>query len=423
VSLIAGMLVSLGVAAGPAAAAGTLDQHQTNFDTQRGLGGTTLAAQTFAAGITGQLDQVDLKLSVVGSPADLTVEITTTTAAGHPTSTVLGTATVSAGSIPTTPTTVSVPLTAPSVAGTQYAIVLSSPTVGWQFYSMSTGPYSAGSAYLSTDSGATWTPIGHQISGGPFVSEDFFFNTYVVPSATPTLVTKAQRIAPEVSSISTSLTPTVGDTLIVEVGVSECVSPTTSGTCNNPKTQSVTDSAGNTFIKLPTPFPTATDGAEETIWLAPVSATSAPDKITAKPSSSPADMSLTVVEYSGIVPGISGIQSEDTTSGSTGEANNFGTGLRANPGDLMLALEMDSGWQATLSPGGGFTTVAKSAPNSTAEFLVESQIASTAAFNYFPIVSIDSSLSFPFSGTAANGSTYTIGGVPWEMYSLDFAHS
>src|SRR5262245_5865470 len=86
VSLAAALAVS-GMSS--AVAAGTLDQKQEshpNFDTfQVGF----KQAQTFTAGITGNLDQVDLFLISGPDPSPVTVEIQSTDG-GTPTNTVLG---------------------------------------------------------------------------------------------------------------------------------------------------------------------------------------------------------------------------------------------------------------------------------------------------------------------------------------------
>jgi hypothetical protein len=235
----------------------------------------------------------------------------------------------------------------------------------------------------------------------------------------PALVQTTHNVLGEVSSISAQLAqPTAGDVLIVEVGVSECVSPTTSGTCNNPTTESVTDSAGNTFTEVKTIK--APDGAEESIWTAPVvSVGSGTDTATATPTGT-ADMGLDVVEYSGLTGSIAGSGvGSGTTTGSAGTASSAAASAAA--GDLVLGFEMDSGWQTTVSPGGGFTAVDQSGPNGNSEFLAESQIASTTSVA--ASAGLSSSLSFPFSGMAINGSTFTVNGVPWAMVTIAFAHS
>lgn len=74
---VAAMLTSL-VVAPIVSAAGALDQSQPTFSQNACLNidNTHSYAQTFTAGITGTLDQVDLALGRSGSPIGLTVQIT-----------------------------------------------------------------------------------------------------------------------------------------------------------------------------------------------------------------------------------------------------------------------------------------------------------------------------------------------------------
>jgi hypothetical protein len=90
------------------------------------MSGQGWAAQTFTAGIAGRLDQVDLLLRRGGNPGDLTVQIRDTSG-GAPGASVLASETIAQASIPDAGFTwrsVAFDPTAPSAAGTQYAIVL-----------------------------------------------------------------------------------------------------------------------------------------------------------------------------------------------------------------------------------------------------------------------------------------------------------
>lgn len=147
--VVAAALLVLSLAAPATAHAGTLDIEQAGFGASRGLIGThengqdVRHAQTFEAGATGLLDQVDLWVRVVGDPGvPLSVEITALDGGGLP-STVLGSAIVAQADVPACNTAacidkspagdystfvpVSVLLTAPAavISGTAYAIVLS----------------------------------------------------------------------------------------------------------------------------------------------------------------------------------------------------------------------------------------------------------------------------------------------------------
>jgi hypothetical protein len=109
--------------------------------TEFGVSSGVWQAQSFTAGLTGDLDQVDLLLwKDATTTAPLKVEIRTLSG-GVPSTTVLASAFVPATSVPTgrpAQAFVSVPLSppAPSVAGTQYVIVCRPPwllsTLGWR---------------------------------------------------------------------------------------------------------------------------------------------------------------------------------------------------------------------------------------------------------------------------------------------------
>jgi len=144
-----------------------------------GLGGET-------AGVTGFLDHVDLYLDQFGSPpANLNVEIQTTVN-GAPSGVVIGRGTVSPSSVPAAgrPTWVSVPLRlvfrrfvlppifavsgVPSVAGQQYAIVVSSLESNcgggglegsgcWYHWFNNSDVYAGGSAAFEGSSATSWS--------------------------------------------------------------------------------------------------------------------------------------------------------------------------------------------------------------------------------------------------------------------------
>jgi hypothetical protein len=166
------------------AAAGTLDQSQTT-STSGCFGvvaGPNQWAQTFTAGISGTLDQVSLFLAQSGPPnGNLTVQIKTTVGGSPALGLTLTSATVPVTSVPVYPTFrwVSVPLSAPSSAGTQYAIVLSAPTTNFGAYEWGCGtgvdPYPRGDPFVSADGGVSWT--------GPLPGVDFAFQTFVTPGA------------------------------------------------------------------------------------------------------------------------------------------------------------------------------------------------------------------------------------------------
>jgi hypothetical protein len=190
--VLCGVALVLLVATDPASAAGTLDQSQTTQVPAGEAGFVSSSqweAQTFTAGITGQLDQVDLLLQRSGFPGSLLVEIRTVSA-GTPTSTVLATATVPEASVSCCSfdwisVTLGVPVA--SAAGTQYAIVLGAPGASgcdpsgncnnYFWGSALTNPYSAGTQVVSVDGGASWPII--------VPDNDFAFKTYVTSAPGP----------------------------------------------------------------------------------------------------------------------------------------------------------------------------------------------------------------------------------------------
>lgn len=191
--LVSGVAAALLLGAAASASAGTLDQQQTSSNTNAGLFANQSGAQTFTAGITGGLDQADLLLSKLDTPAEpVTVEIRNTSA-GAP-----GTSVLASGSIPTSAigsTEAFVPVTfatpAAVTAGTQYALVAYTTHainvgVGW-FYQLATDPYSRGVGFYSNDPvppQGSWNKI---TVGG---MDDYAFKTYVTPPpATPSAPT------------------------------------------------------------------------------------------------------------------------------------------------------------------------------------------------------------------------------------------
>jgi hypothetical protein len=198
-----------------ALAAGTLDQGQAAIGSVRALIGTydngtstVLQAQTFRAGLTGSLDQVDVQIRVVGDPGvPLQVEIWAVDGTGAPTGSALGSASLPEAGVPVCATAacvdltpsggdwtnfsfVSVPLTTPAsvTAGSSYALVLSAvgatagidgpPVHGANRYEWA--GTSDGSAYSN---GSDYSFV----SGGvePWFQDpnDLAFTTYVSPMA------------------------------------------------------------------------------------------------------------------------------------------------------------------------------------------------------------------------------------------------
>lgn len=189
---LACVLVAAAVAALAGAASATvglfLDQQQTNTtdpvitqltycaaDSTTNSPDCSATAQTFTAGLTGGLAQVDLDLWGDNFLYPVTVQIRNVDASGAPGTTVLAqSGVVVSGGPDWTPVTFASP--ASVHAGTRYAIVVFYDTgidsVGW-VVNLDGDPYPAGAAYASnTASPSTWT--SWTATGG-----DLTFRTYV----------------------------------------------------------------------------------------------------------------------------------------------------------------------------------------------------------------------------------------------------
>jgi hypothetical protein len=181
------MAIGLSVAGlallGPGTAlAGTQDQQQAQHD--GGMLGTANGtaqnqAQTFTAGVSGGVDQVDLDLRQLSTLVPLTVQIRNV-AAGAPGTTVLAGGSVpSAGAADIAFVPIHFAAPAPVVAGTQYAIVafVADTPGAWSWgHSAAANPYTGGGAFTNTGPpppSNSWSPD----------ATDLAFKTYVVPSA------------------------------------------------------------------------------------------------------------------------------------------------------------------------------------------------------------------------------------------------
>jgi hypothetical protein len=160
--------------------AGTLDQQQTVFDVGTGtIDSGETPAQTFSAGLTGGIDQVDLYLASHGGPTSpVTVEIRNTSG-GDPGAAVLAAQSVPAAGIPIGGAwvTVNFATPAPVTAGSQYAVLAYSTGLSMtQFFEWGYG----GDLYA----GGRFTYASSSPPAGPWTTgstNDLAFKTYVVP--------------------------------------------------------------------------------------------------------------------------------------------------------------------------------------------------------------------------------------------------
>lgn len=176
----------------PAHAAGdTLDQSQTYRDADLGMFTfsyvTVMQGQTFTAGLSGNLDRVELQLGVISGPGDLNVSIYDTSG-GLPTGSPLATTTVSSSSIAYYEAWQDVYFNpAPVVtAGHQYAIGLeASLNSDWSASAADNNPYAGGTMLQNISS----VPGGWQEQPGGW---DMLFKTYVeTQQATTTTLTSS----------------------------------------------------------------------------------------------------------------------------------------------------------------------------------------------------------------------------------------
>ncbi len=178
-ALVFGLAAALALGAASSAWAGTLDQQQTDFSVGTGtIDSGETPAQTFTAGLSGGIDQVDLHLESHGPTTPVTVEIRDTSA-GAPGATVLAAQSIPASSIPAAASwvTVNFATPAPVTAGSRYAVLAySSPISMPQHYEWGYGGdvYAGGRFTYATSSppSTPWT------TGS---TNDLAFKTYVAP--------------------------------------------------------------------------------------------------------------------------------------------------------------------------------------------------------------------------------------------------
>lgn len=167
---------------------------------------------------------------------------------------------------------------------------------------------------------------------------------------------------------------TAGDRLVVELGVWSSSNATANG---------VTDSAGNTYTEL-THF-TASDHTEMSVWTAPITGGGGSTLTVTAKTTSPADVGLGVLEYSGLstAAGSGAVDVQAHATGTTGaKAASVGSGATAAAGsanELAVGFYADSGFGDTLAAGTGFTPRINVSPEQDMEFLAEDQPVAAAA--------------------------------------------
>jgi hypothetical protein len=217
------------------------------------------------------------------------------------------------------------------------------------------------------------------------------------PPAAPTFVQKASVHSTNVSSASVTMASAVtkNNRMVVLVGVWN--SP-------NATAKSVTDSAGNTYTEV-LHF-TASDGTEESVWTAPITAGGTAAKITVTPTAR-ADVGVAATEYAGLstAAGTGAVDVSSHNTGTTGAAANVSSGSTPatnSAGELAIGFYVDSGFNDTLTAGSGWTSRVNVSKASNMELLVEDQL--------------------PALGATPNATAGTGSNTVWLMSTVVFKH-
>ncbi len=179
------------------------------------------------------------------------------------------------------------------------------------------------------------------------------------------------------STSSLAVTPTAavttGNRLVVEVGAWNSAGATASG---------VTDSAGNTYTEL-THFK-ASDGTEQSIWTAPITAGGGTKPTITAKATSAADIGVAALEYSGLstATGAAAMDVQAHASGTTGNSATVTSGptpATTSSNELAIGFYADSGFGDNLTAGTGYTSRVNVSPTPDMEFLAEDQTTAQGA--------------------------------------------
>lgn len=165
---------------------------------------------------------------------------------------------------------------------------------------------------------------------------------------------------------------TVGDRMIVEVGVWAATRQTAS---------SVTDTAGNTYTNVARVV--ASDGTEQSIWTAPITAGGGTKPTVTATATGSADIGVAILEYAGLTtaPGSGAIDVSKTSTGKTSAATTVFSGATAatTGNGLALGFYADSGFGASPTPSAGFTARSSIVGASDMDLLAEDQSTTAGA--------------------------------------------
>ena len=199
-------------------------------------------------------------------------------------------------------------------------------------------------------------------------------------------------------TVAPSTAITAGNRIIVEVGIWNAAHATA---------RSVTDSAGNTYTEV-LHF-AAGDGAEQSVWTAPVTAGAGTKPTITVTPSSVADVGVAVAEYAGLstAAGAAAVDQSATASATTpgagGTVSSAATAPATAAGELAVGFYADSGFGTTPTAGTGWTQRTRITGASDIDLLVEDSVVGQAAT--------------PAASVSTGGSTV------WLMSTILFKHA
>jgi hypothetical protein len=295
---------------------------------------------------------------------------------------------------PAAPTVPAAPSGVSATAGNQSATVRwSAPATGGSPITLYTvTPFLAGVAQPPTQvSGsppATTASIAGLTNGSSYTFTVTATNTVgtgpasapsppVTPTAAvaPAFVQQASAHAAASTSISVTMpgNVTTGNRLVVEVA---------DWSTGHATAASVTDSAGDIFTEVTTA--TGSDGAQLSVWTAPVTQSGGTRPvIMAKPTAT-ADLGIAVLEYSGLsaAAGAAAVDQMASASGTTASARAVSSGATpatTAPGELSIGFYADSGFGNTLTADPGYTRRVNVSPAGDIELFAEDSIVGLGA--------------------------------------------
>lgn len=208
---------------------------------------------------------------------------------------------------------------------------------------------------------------------GALVATSLYAITSAYAASAPTFVQGVSAHSGTQASLTAKLpaATVAGNRLVVEVGV---------WSSGSAKAGTVTDNAGDTFVKLLS-F-TASDHTEMSVWTAVVATGGTAPTVTAKPSAS-ADLGVAVLEYAGLSSVADATvmdRQAHATNKSTGAATVSSGATTATSSDgIALGFYADSGFGDALSAGTGYTQRASVGTTSDMEVYAEDQPVSSGA--------------------------------------------